>query len=69
MHTEDVFIVHPANSEQASALRAFVKALKIKFEVTTEKAYNPNFVSKIEESREQYKKGDFSVIKTDDLWK
>ena len=38
-------------------------------EETTEKDYNPDFVSKIEESREQYKKGDFSVIKTDDLWK
>jgi hypothetical protein len=68
MHTENVFIVHPANTEQASALKAFIKALKIKFEVT-EKAYNPDFVAKIEESREQYKDGDFTVIKTDDLWK
>ncbi len=69
MHTENVFIVHPANSEQASALKAFIKALKIKFEVTTEKAYNSEFVAKIEESREQYKEGDFTVIKTEDLWK
>ncbi len=27
MHTENVFIVHPANTKQASALKAFIKAL------------------------------------------
>ena len=46
-----------------------MKALKIKFEVAIEKPYNPEFVSKIQESREQYKKGNYAVIKTEDLWK
>ena len=69
MQTESVFIVHPANEEQVNALKAFAKALKMKFEITTQQAYNPEFVEKIKKSREQYKEGDFTVIKTEDLWK
>lgn len=69
MQTENIFIIHPANTEQANALKAFAKALKIKFEVKSEKTYNPEFVAKIEESRKQFKDGDFTVIKTEDLWK
>jgi len=69
MQTNNIFIVHPANAEQVNALKAFVKALKIKFEITTEEAYNPEFVAKIQESRQQYKEGKFTVTKTEDLWK
>jgi hypothetical protein len=57
------------DTSQIDAIKAVLKALKIKFEVAIEKPYNPEFVSKIEESREQYKKGNFTVIKTEDLWK
>jgi selenophosphate synthase len=57
------------DASQIDAIKAVLKALKIKFEVATEKPYNPEFVSKIQESREQYKKGNFAVIKTEDLWK
>jgi selenophosphate synthase len=57
------------DTSQIDAIKAVLKALKIKFEVATEKPYNPEFVAKIEESREQYKKGNFAVIKTEDLWK
>ena len=69
MQTDSVFIVHPSNKEQVNALKAFVKAMKIKFEVTSVKNYNPDFVAKILESKEQFKNGNFTVIKTDDLWK
>ena len=42
MQTEDIFVVHPT-SEQASALKAFIKALKIKFEVVSnDNLYNPS---------------------------
>ncbi len=57
------------DTSQIDAIKAVLKALKIKFEVATEKPYNTEFVSKIQESREQYKKGNFAVIKTEDLWK
>ena len=35
----------------------------------SEKNYNPDFVAKIQESKEQFKNGNFTVIKTEDLWK
>ena len=62
-------IVHPGSDDKFEALKAVLKALKIKFEITKEKPYNPEFVAKIEKSREQHKKGEYTVIKTEDLWK
>ena len=48
MQTGNVFIAHPSNDEQLNALKAFLKALKIKFEVTNlENSYKPEFVAKI----------------------
>ena len=46
-----------------------MKALKIKFELTnsTEKPYDPEFVSKIQKSREDYKNGHFISIEKEDL--
>ena len=51
------------------ALKAFMRAMKIKFTVKKEKPYDKKFVAKILESKAQYKKGNFTVIKTEDLWK
>lgn len=59
MKTQNIFTVHPETTEQVNALKAFMQALKIKFEISKEENYNPEFVSKIEESRAQYKKGQF----------
>ena len=67
MQTENIFIVHPANEEQVNALKAFVKALKIKFEVTTEKAYNTDFVEKIQKSKKEFEEGKFKRVDKDDL--
>ena len=61
-------IMHPESKEQLTALKAFAKALKIKFEVR-ECPYNPDFVKKILKSHELAKKG--LVIKLDpckSLW-
>ena len=69
MTTGNIIIAQPANDEQANALKAFMKALKIKFEITSEKPYNPEFVAKIQESREQAGRGEYISIKTEDLWK
>jgi hypothetical protein len=66
METPNIFIAHPTTSEQADALKAFFKALKIKFEVT-EKPYDPDFVSKIEKSKKEFEKGEFIRIKKADL--
>jgi len=64
----ETLIVHPKNKEQLSALKAFVKALKIEF--TTEKSpYKPEFVAKIKRSQEQMKEGKGVKIAVEDLWK
>ncbi len=69
MTSKNIFIAHPETIEQANALRAFFKALKIKFEISSEKTYNLEFVDKIQESRGQFENGEFTVIKVEDLWK
>jgi hypothetical protein len=73
MQTQDVFIAHPANTEQTKALKAFVKALKIKFEIATvEKPYDQGFVDKILQGDEDFKAGRGKKITIDELnslWK
>jgi exoribonuclease R len=67
MPTEKIFIVHPANEEQVNALKAFVKALKIKFEITSEKTYNPDFVAKIQKSKKEIEEAKVTRVENDDL--
>ena len=67
MQTDTIFIVQPT-SEQETALKAFIKALKIKFEVATnDNLYNPQFVSKIKKSKEDFEQGNFVRVKQKDL--
>jgi hypothetical protein len=67
MQTKNIFIVHPANTEQVNALKAFVKALRIKFEETSPKTYNPEFVDKIQKSKKEFEEGKFIRIEKNDL--
>ena len=67
MQTESIFIVHPT-TEQVDALKAFIKALKIKFEVAaSDKLYNPDFVAKIKKSKQEFERGDFTRVEKADL--
>jgi uncharacterized membrane protein (DUF106 family) len=59
-------IVHPENKKQLNALKAFMKAFKISFE-EEKSVYDPEFVAKIQESREQAKRGETRVINIADL--
>lgn len=68
MPTQDVFIVSPNTEEQVIALKAFISALKIKFEVTThQEFYNPEMVAKIEKSRQEFKEGKFTRVPKEDI--
>lgn len=69
MEAKNIFIAHPKTTEQVDALKAFMKALKINFEISKEKPYNPEFVAKIQESRKQAKKGKTVKMDLDDMWK
>jgi hypothetical protein len=60
-------IVYPENNEKLAALKAFMKALKIRFE-EEKSPYNPEFVEKIKRSEEDFKAGRYKAIKTEDLW-
>lgn len=67
------FTIHTEDKEQLNAIKAFMKALKIKFEMDkAEKPYNPEFVKKIEQSRKEIKNGKgikMNAKDIDDLWK
>jgi len=63
-----ILIAHPESEEKLVALKAFMKALKIRFE-EEKSPYNSEFVEKINLSNEEFKSGNYKAIKTDDLWK
>lgn len=67
MKTQDIFIAHPETMEQESALRAFMQALKIKFETSKEGSYNPEFVEKVLESRKQAREGKVTRVCKENL--
>ena len=69
MKTADIIIAHPNSDDKIEALKAFLKALKIKFEITRKNAYNPEFVAKILQGDEDIKAGKTTRIKLDDIWK
>jgi len=62
---------YPSNETEIDAIKAFMKALKIKFEVAkkTDSPYNPEFVAKIQKSRKQAIEGKTVKIDLDDIWK
>lgn len=67
MKTQDIFIAHPKTEEESKALKAFLQALKIRFEIPGDKEYNAEFVKKVLESRQQAKDGKVTRIKKENL--
>lgn len=55
------------DDSQIEAIKAVMKALKIKFEISTEKPYNPEFVAKIEKSKQEFKEDKSTRVKKEDL--
>ena len=69
MKTADIIIAHPESADKFKALQAFMKALKIKFEVTKDNPYNSDFVTKVLQGDEDIKTGKTTKIGVNDLWK
>ena len=69
----ETIIVHPKNNEEQKVIKAFLEALKIKFENLKNKSeetdYNPEFVASMERSIQDAKEGKVTRIKLDDIWK
>jgi hypothetical protein len=64
----ETLIVQPKTKEQLTALKAFIKAMKIDFK-SEKSLYDPAFVEKINQGREDIKNGKGVKIDTRDLWK
>ena len=67
MKTQNILIAHPSNEQEMNTIKAFFEALKIKFEVAKDTHYDPEFVSKIERGREDYRNGKGVTISLDEL--
>lgn len=67
MKNPDVIIVYPSTKEEVVVLRAFLEALKIKFEISKKGDYNPEFVEKIMKSKKQIAEGKFIEVKAENL--
>lgn len=69
----ETIIVHPKNNEEKKVIKAFLEALKIKFEnlknTSNQSDYNPEFVEMVEQNRKDYKAGKGIKINLDDIWK
>ncbi|MDO5522896.1 MAG: hypothetical protein Q4G48_02495 [Bacteroidia bacterium] len=64
---------HTNDASQIEALKAFMKALKIKFEITSQQSpYDLEFVEKIQQGDEDLKNGKgrpVTLEELDSLWK
>ncbi|MFP4289719.1 MAG: DUF2683 family protein [Bacteroidales bacterium] len=67
MKTQNIYIAHPKTDEESKALKAFLQALEIKFEIPGDKEYNAEFVKKVLESRQQAKEGKVTRVKKENL--
>ena len=60
------------DASQIEAIKAVMKALKIKFEISKGKTYRQEFVEKIDQSRQDLMDGKGTVVtieELNDLWK
>ena len=73
MRTPEALIAHPVTGEQEDALKAFMQALRIRFETTTSKSpYNKEFVDMVLQAEDGIKKGKGKSVSSeefDNLWK
>jgi cytochrome c len=63
---------YPADMSQINAIKAFMKALKIKFEVSKDTPYNSEFVEKIIQGDADFEAGKGRKVTLDELnslWK
>jgi len=66
----ETIIANPKNKEQVTALKAFMKALKMDFKIekNKEKLYTPEFIAKMKRGEEDIKAGRTTKIEPADIW-
>ncbi|WP_318642656.1 DUF2683 family protein [Flavobacterium ardleyense] len=63
---------HPENDAQIEAIKSALKDLKIKFEISNEQQYDPEFVKNILEAEQNIQQGKGLKVTSkefDELWK
>lgn len=60
-------IVHPANEQEMNVIQAFFKALKIKFELSKESPYDPDFVKKVLQGKKDIEQGNGITLSIEEL--
>ena len=66
----EALTVLPSNPAELKVVKAFLKALSIKFSKAEQDiVYGPKFEAKMKKSMEDKKAGRYKAIKTEDLWK
>lgn len=63
----ETLIVHPKNQKQLEAVEAVLKALDVTFQKERRSQYNPDFIAKIEKSKQEVKEGKLTRVKKEDL--
>ena len=58
---------HPENDAQIEAIKTALKGLKIKFEILSEQQYDPEFVEKIEHSKQESREGKITRVRKEDF--
>ncbi len=61
------FTAYTEDASQIEAVKAIMKSLKIKFEVSKGIAYNPEFVAKIKQSEKEIQAGKTIRVKKEDF--
>tara|TARA_B110000211_G_scaffold218870_1_gene264091 strand:- start:488 stop:700 length:213 start_codon:yes stop_codon:yes gene_type:complete len=69
METQGIIIAHPKTEEDVNTLKVVMQALKIRFEISKENAYDPRFVAKVIEGRQQVKEGKTVKMELSSVWK
>jgi hypothetical protein len=67
MKSQEVLIAHPQTEEQVSALKAFMQALTIKFEISDASSYDSDFVKKLLKSKTEADQGKVERVKKENL--
>ena len=66
-------IAYTSDVSQIEAVKAILKALKIRFEITKQSeemksgSYNPEFITKIQKSRQDYQDGNFITVEKENF--
>jgi len=61
--------INTEDKEILNAVKALLKGYNVSFKERKDAPYNPEFVAKIEKSRQEVREGKTSKVALDDIWR